>query len=626
LSARVLLVGLDGAEPSLVSPLLDAGALPHLDRVVENGCVGTLRASAPLVRALQWTTLATGVRAPHHGVCADVEVRDDGAGVGPAGAASWRVPALWDFAAAAGLATAVVGWPATHPATARARGVLVDDAYAEALGAGFEAWPMLPDCVAPGTLRSEVRDLRVHPRDLAGPELAELVPLAHRVDQCADTRLARIAVALARTATVHAAATHLAARRDWQLLAVAYPWLADVQRECLRFHPPAAIDASAAEAEIYGPAVERAYRLQDAMLGRLLACAGDEVTVVIVSPHGFAVRNERPSGDAAERLPAAMAWHRHAGLFAASGPGVGVDVLVHDARVEDVAPTVLNLLGVRAGGLHGRCIVDVAPVDRDARLVTVPLPPRSDVAPPSAEERAALDPAAREAVERALTAHHLATAEAHLATGEYTEAATSFARLVAQRPDDWLAKARLARCHLHLAQYDACRELAAQVAAARPDEPWGHLLYASALVLAGDGAQADEHLAKARAAGRRLPNAAIRLGMLQLLREEWHEAEASFRAALAALPRSVEALDGLGCALHQQARHAEAAAAFREGLGHRYRYPLAHLHLAVTLAAQGRLREAEGAARIALEQDPAVPGADALLAAIARSRAGSRTR
>lgn len=625
MTRRVLLVGFDGAEPSLISPLLDAGKLPHLDRIVENGCVGTLRAAAPLVRALQWTTLATGVRAPRHGVCADVEVREDAAGVRPASAASWRVPAVWDVAAAAGLGTAVIGWPGTHPATLRPHGTIVDDAFGEALGPGIDAWPLLPDCVTPESLRPALRDLRVHPGDLLGPELVQLVPQAHRIDQSRDPRLARLAVALARAATVHAAATHLAARDDWQLLAVVYPWLADVQRECLRFHPPAAPDTSATDAEIFGPTVERAYRVQDVMLGRLLQCAGEGVTVVVVSPYGFAVRGERPSSEAAGRLPPAVAWHRHAGLFAAAGPGLAVDALVHGARVQDVAPTVLNLLGLRTTGLDGRCLTDLAPVDADARLVACPTRAPEPAMDPTEDELATLEPAARGAIERAITARYLATAEAHLAANEYREAADAFACLVALRPDDWLAKARLARCHLHLGEFGACRKHAAEVAAARPDEPWGHLLLASALVLGGQRAEAETHLARARRAGSGLPNVAVRLGTLHLLRDEWREAETAFRDALASAPQSVEALDGLGCALHHQARYVEALAAFREALGLRYHYPLGHLHLAGTLAAQGRLDDAEAAVRVALEQDSSVPGAQGLLAQIARGRAASRT-
>src|SRR2546423_11060640 len=100
---RLLLIGLDGAERSIVSGLLDAGLMPQLHGIVERGCFGALAAPSPLVRAMLWTTVASGVRAPHHGVCGGFEVRDDGAGVRPTEHSAWRVPALWQVATAAGV-------------------------------------------------------------------------------------------------------------------------------------------------------------------------------------------------------------------------------------------------------------------------------------------------------------------------------------------------------------------------------------------------------------------------------------------------------------------------------------------------------------------------------------------
>ena len=73
------------------------------------------------------------------------------------------------------------------------------------------------------------------------------------------------------------------------------------------------------------------------------------------------------------------------------------------------------------------------------------------------------------------------------------------------------------------------------------------------------------------------------------------------------------AYDGLGCALHAQARYEEAIAAFRAGLGHTYHCPIAHAHLASSLAALQRWDEAVHAARVALEQDPATPGAQQVI-------------
>ena len=91
---RVLLVALDGATQAILSPLLDANAAPTLARLVEAGTSGPLRCAPPLVRSMAFTTLATGVRAPRHGVAVDVAVRPDGAGVAPTSHAAWQSQAM----------------------------------------------------------------------------------------------------------------------------------------------------------------------------------------------------------------------------------------------------------------------------------------------------------------------------------------------------------------------------------------------------------------------------------------------------------------------------------------------------------------------------------------------------
>ena len=86
------------------------------------------------------------------------------------------------------------------------------------------------------------------------------------------------------------------------------------------------------------------------------------------------------------------------------------------------------------------------------------------------------------------------------------------------------------------------------------------------------------------------------------------------------MPSSVEAHDGLGCALYAQKRHQEAVAAFKKVLGHTFRYPLAHLHLAMALGALKRWEDATAAAQTALDQDPSVPGGQDVLERILRSQ------
>ena len=176
---------------------------------------------------------------------------------------------------------------------------------------------------------------------------------------------------------------------------------------------------------------------------------------------------------------------------------------------------------------------------------------------------------------------------------------------------------RLARCRLQLGELDACATLARDVIEAAPGVPWGYLLGATIAVLRGDDAAADPLLAATRERTARLPNVSLRLAALYLLRGDALAAEALFSDALDAMPTSVDAHDGLGCALHAQGRHLAAVQVLRAGLGHGYHAPLVHVHLGMALAALGRADDATSAARTARAQDPTVPGLQALEASIA---------
>lgn len=614
MNERLILVGLEGATPGIIAPLVEQGVLPTLSRLVEEGVSGTLAATPPLVRSMTWTTLATGVHAPAHGVCADVEVRPDGAGVRPAGHATWRRRALWEWLEAAGIPCATIAWPASTPADSWTIHATVDEAFARPLGTAFETWPLLPGCVAPESLRATLRELRVHPADITGEQLVELVPRARDVDQDRDPHLARLAAMLARASTVHAAATHLASQDSWRFLAVCYPWLADVGREFMSFRAPRVPWIDAAQYALYEPVVDRAYAFQDAMLAALMAAAPD-ADVIVVSAYGFAhVADRLP--DPARPLADSVRWHRSPGYIAARGTHVPRDVLVHGARTVDIAPTVLLRFGVAVPDLDGRAIEAIAPRVETRTPCLASLTP-SD---PGIVEDDGSDIV--RATRRVAAAH---AAEALLGQAHYARAAEAFEAVLAHAPQDDLARIRLASCRLAEGQLEEAITHAGEIIRAAPQLPWGHLIAGTAHAIAGRRDTAHPHLISAEVHARGLPNVSLRLGALYLVLGEWTRAESLFRDALARLPQAAEALDGLGCALHGQARYYDAEAAFRRALAQRYDHALAHLHLANTLASLRRWDEALASARRALTHDPHVPGgkpfAERVAARIARAAA-----
>ena len=66
--ARFLLIGLDGAEPSLVERWMDAGRLPNLARLRAAGAYLPCASTTPPATFPAWTTCATGVNPGKHGI------------------------------------------------------------------------------------------------------------------------------------------------------------------------------------------------------------------------------------------------------------------------------------------------------------------------------------------------------------------------------------------------------------------------------------------------------------------------------------------------------------------------------------------------------------------------------
>jgi hypothetical protein len=67
-SARVVLVGIDGGEWSVIDDLIEAGELPNLASLIEAGVHADLETVEPVTSPVVWTSIATGRRPEAHGV------------------------------------------------------------------------------------------------------------------------------------------------------------------------------------------------------------------------------------------------------------------------------------------------------------------------------------------------------------------------------------------------------------------------------------------------------------------------------------------------------------------------------------------------------------------------------
>ncbi|HWD97682.1 MAG TPA: alkaline phosphatase family protein, partial [Bryobacteraceae bacterium] len=217
-SRKVLLVGWDAADWKVMRPLMDAGGMPNVRRLMENGAAGQIATLHPALSPMLWTSIATGKRPFKHGIHGFTEPTPDGRGVQPVTNLSRTSKALWNILNQNGLESVVIGWWPSHPAEP-IRGLMVSDRYSRAAGPVEKAWPLAASAVHPPELVAMLAGLRVHPESLS-PEIVErFIPRAREIDQQKDSRLGMCMRTIAECMSIHSAALWAMENRTWDFCA-----------------------------------------------------------------------------------------------------------------------------------------------------------------------------------------------------------------------------------------------------------------------------------------------------------------------------------------------------------------------------------------------------------------------
>jgi predicted AlkP superfamily phosphohydrolase/phosphomutase len=269
-ATRVLLVGLDAACFEQLDPLVADGTVPTIARLIETGASAPLETTAPPWTPSAWPSVVTGTTPFVHGVYDFHRVDAPTDEPTLVSARDVRAPFVWEALSAAGLSSAVLNVPVTHPV----------HAFDGSLVPGYLA-PEGAACLVDGRtvpMATLDPDYSVYARDAAdrASRLAEY-------ERLVDARVR--------------AARHLAAvDPEWSFMMVQF------QSTDAVFHTDPDPDA-----------VRRVYRRVDAAVADLLDLAGPDATVLVVSDHG--IRQY-------ERVVYLNAWLRDTGRLVVA-PGAG---------------------------------------------------------------------------------------------------------------------------------------------------------------------------------------------------------------------------------------------------------------------------------------------------------------
>ena len=237
MNRRLLLIGWDAADWKIISPLVDAGRMPHLESLIARGVMGNLSTIYPVLSPMLWTSIATGKRAWKHGIHGFIEPRPDGMGVQPISGSSRETKAIWNILNQEGKQCHVIGWWPSHPVEPL-NGVAVSNLFQRAPSGLNDPWPMQQGTVHPPRLAPSLAELRIHPWEIEGDQLLPFVPRAAEVDQQQDSRLMAVAKTLAECSSVHAAALSVINSEPWDFMAVYYDAIDHFCHGFMKYHPP----------------------------------------------------------------------------------------------------------------------------------------------------------------------------------------------------------------------------------------------------------------------------------------------------------------------------------------------------------------------------------------------------
>ena len=272
MSARVLIIGLDGLEPALVQRWIKSGDLPTLGRLRQEARWGPLRSTLPFATFPAWTSFMTGVNPGEHGVFDFARLLGGTYDVAFDGAMCRRRPTVQQMVSDAGMRVASLGFPGTWPPEPL-NGVVISG-FDSPVAVGID-----DSFVHPPELARELRRRfgRVVFADFA--ETHTWLPGWHR--RAAD----KLMGGLQRRRGI---AEHLLGQEPWDLFMVHFGESDTAAHHFWAFHdeasprrPIGAVDPRLRDV------LKRVYIALDEAVAALLDKAGEEALVMIASDHGF---------------------------------------------------------------------------------------------------------------------------------------------------------------------------------------------------------------------------------------------------------------------------------------------------------------------------------------------------
>lgn len=334
MSAKTVIIGVDGATYDILDPLMAQGLMPNLAGLIAGGVRAVLKSTIHPLTPPAWATLMTGVSPGTHGIFDFIKVDRSGAVPSYTLATSedLKAPTLWDIASARGKRVTTLNFPVMFPARP-VEGVVIP---------GYVPWSYLGRAIHPRSIAKRLKELGVFKAS----------------EMSTDWQHERKAVqGLGDDQLDDWVNFHITRERRWQatllavmdedpcdLTAVLFDGVDRIQHLCWHLIDPATRGDHTSPANQATRALVLQYFGElDGFIGQIVAKAGPEARVFIVSDHGFT--------RAGTRIFYANTWLEQQGLLAWK-PDTPMDDQGRMALDENTeASTLIDWAGTRAYSL-----------------------------------------------------------------------------------------------------------------------------------------------------------------------------------------------------------------------------------------------------------------------------------
>lgn len=259
---KVMVIGVDGCSFNVIDPLIQAGKLPNLAWLYENGVRGTLRSTVPSSSAPAWTTFQTGMDPGKHGIFDFFKDCPEEYSHTPVNATFIRTETFWQRLSRLGRSVGLVNLLFTYPPK-EINGFIVS---------GKQTPSETVDYTYPRPLKQEILafepEFQVEPFKRVNQSIEFLRTVVHQLN------------------VLERVNTYLLQQHPTEFFMNLFSVPDVIHHPFWRHLDPSHPQYHKKEAERYRPLLEQCFQTLDDIIGKRLQQLDDETILIIMSDHG----------------------------------------------------------------------------------------------------------------------------------------------------------------------------------------------------------------------------------------------------------------------------------------------------------------------------------------------------